>query len=34
MMAKDLEKLAILAEREIHESGRWPAAELYPVPRG
>jgi hypothetical protein len=34
MMAKDLEKLAILAEREIHESGRWPAAEPYPVQRG
>jgi hypothetical protein len=33
MMAKDLEKLAILAEREIHESGRWPEAEPYPVQR-
>lgn len=34
MVAKDLEKLAILAEREIHESGGWPAAEPYPVQRG
>jgi hypothetical protein len=32
--AAEMEALAVLAERDIYESGRWPTDEPYPVNRG
>jgi len=33
ILAAQLEKLAVLAEREVYETGKWPKEEPYPVSR-
>jgi hypothetical protein len=33
LLAKHLEPLAVLAERQIYEEGKWPADMEYPIKR-